>query len=225
MSASQAARFRASFSPGAEGVYEDVCRLLPMKSRGGNALKTGAVQDIWALGTFGSHLHSLLGPSRLPMAPVITEAMKEEEVGGPPNGWALFHAYFRNADRCSNHLRHSTLGDTSSTRDTGFLVAVPHRVEQGARLPACTGCQASHYCSKECQRESWKDKQMPHRDFCPILKRIFQVNENIARSSRGEMRNTENLYLSAGLSDEEISKAVTYVVQLLEHFSHYDIDV
>ncbi|KAJ7506949.1 hypothetical protein B0H11DRAFT_1902960 [Mycena galericulata] len=174
MSASQAARFCASFSPGAEGVYEDVYRLLPMKSRGGNALKTGAVQDVWALGTFGSHLHSLLGPSRLPMAPVITEAMKKE-VGEPPKGWVLFHAYFRNADRCSNHLRHSTLGDNSSTRDTGFLFTAPHRVERGARLPACTGCQASHYCSKECQRESWKDKQMPHRDFCPILKIIFQT--------------------------------------------------
>ncbi|KAJ7845690.1 hypothetical protein B0H14DRAFT_3867971 [Mycena olivaceomarginata] len=86
-----------------------------MQSKGGDAIKTGAVQDVWALGTFGSNLHGLPGPGRPPMVPVITEAIKERRtaIGTPrlakfdvldlvPFTGVLFFAFFafgRNAMR------------------------------------------------------------------------------------------------------------------------------
>ncbi|KAJ7793848.1 hypothetical protein B0H14DRAFT_2925079 [Mycena olivaceomarginata] len=194
-------RFRACF-PQAQLIYDDICDLLSMTSKANESIQNGTLQDV--------NVHNLLGSKRGPISPLITQAI--ERLPRPPNGWIVLHPYFHVLDRCSNHLRHSTL-DTSSPKDS-FLVAYKDRVSKGERMLACSGCKASHYCSRECQTQSWKAETMPHRKFCPILKKIFQVHEAWNKSS-GVYDTMENAYRAVG------SQHVEYVVMLMEHFSEY----
>lgn len=50
-----------------------------------------------------------------------------------------------------------------------------HETASGKALPLCAGCKFTQYCSKECQRADWKDASYPHKDFCPILRRLVPV--------------------------------------------------
>ncbi|KAJ7811895.1 hypothetical protein B0H14DRAFT_2858603 [Mycena olivaceomarginata] len=193
-------RFRACF-PQAQLIYDDICDLLSMTSKANESIQNGTLQDVVRMAHFAENVHNLLGSKRGPISPLITQAI--ERLPRPPNG---------------NHLRHSTL-DTSSPKDS-FLVAYKDRVSKGERMLACSGCKASHYCSRECQTQSWKAETMPHRKFCPILKKIFQVHEAWNKSS-GVYDTMENAYRAVGLSDAEIGEAVEYVVMLMEHFSEY----
>ncbi|EJD41469.1 hypothetical protein AURDEDRAFT_169367 [Auricularia subglabra TFB-10046 SS5] len=50
-----------------------------------------------------------------------------------------------------------------------------HETPSGKAFPLCAGCKFTQYCSKECQRADWKDASFPHKDFCPILRRLVPV--------------------------------------------------
>jgi len=39
----------------------------------------------------------------------------------------------------------------------------------------CAGCRVVAYSSKECQVRAWKDKRLPHRDICKILRQVMDV--------------------------------------------------
>lgn len=70
--------------------------------------------------------------------------------------------------------------------------------------------------------ESWKATPMPHRKFCPILKKIFQVHESAEHTARSsEPSKWHAMYMEAGVSDVDMGEAMKYVVMLLEHFSEY----
>jgi hypothetical protein len=40
----------------------------------------------------------------------------------------------------------------------------------GGRSAVCGGCLTAHYCSRECQRAHWKQKEHPHKPVCEALK-------------------------------------------------------
>ncbi|EJD34858.1 hypothetical protein AURDEDRAFT_176111 [Auricularia subglabra TFB-10046 SS5] len=50
-----------------------------------------------------------------------------------------------------------------------------HETDTGKAFPLCAGCKFTQYCSKQCQRADWKDASFPHKDFCPILRRVVPV--------------------------------------------------
>ncbi|KAJ7655335.1 hypothetical protein B0H17DRAFT_379023 [Mycena rosella] len=219
-SGAKAARFRACFEAEAQGMYDDICSLLSMTSRASEEIKSGALLDVIRLAFFGRSLYDVLPPPRKPLSPLIHQGIQDAQKRHTHPGWSLFKAYFHIMDRCSNHLRHSS-ARAASTPAASFQVMYKDRVKPGERLLACSGCKASHYCSKECQKESWKAKTMAHREFCPIISKIFQVHQGMSRSSGGS-KDWENMYRAAGITDAEVDKAMSYIVMLMEHFSSYE---
>ncbi|KAJ7660226.1 hypothetical protein DFH06DRAFT_1194050 [Mycena polygramma] len=207
-------RLRACF-PQATSIYDNICQLLTMASKASEQIQSGGLHDITRLAHFGAALHYLL-ESKPALSPLIKRAI--EGIPPPPNGWMLFHGYFHILDRCSNHLRHSTL-DTGSTQPS-FEVAYTDRVRRGDRMLACSGCKASHYCSQGCQKASWKAETLPHRKVCSTLKKIFQVHEMGANTS-GTPRDGEDMYRDAGISDAEVGEAIHYVLGMMEYLSAY----
>ncbi|EIN10203.1 hypothetical protein PUNSTDRAFT_125169 [Punctularia strigosozonata HHB-11173 SS5] len=37
------------------------------------------------------------------------------------------------------------------------------------KLQVCGGCNHMKYCSKECQRQAWKDQIVPHKPICKLI--------------------------------------------------------
>ncbi|KAJ7923320.1 hypothetical protein B0H13DRAFT_1864947 [Mycena leptocephala] len=115
----------------------------------------------------------------------------------------------------------STLKEAGFPELPTFEVGYKDRVKRGERMMGCSGCKASHYCSKECQLESWKAQPMPHRRFCPVLKKIFQVHESLQHTAMSGRTDFSSLYQSSGISTKDIGETIKYVITLMEHFSEY----
>ncbi|KAJ6556660.1 hypothetical protein B0H10DRAFT_1967604 [Mycena sp. CBHHK59/15] len=191
-SSSSLHRFIACFALGAEQRYDDICRLLSMVSKASQRIQDGTEHDALRLAYFGQDLYRLVGPECRPLSPLITKIID----GGPklPNGYMVFDTYFHMFDRCSNHLRHSVLGD-SNVNKPQFRVMVKLRVKRAEKMLACAMCKASRYCSKECQKESWKGGQIPPREVCPILTKIFCAHQ--ANWGTGHPKDEETVYADA----------------------------
>ncbi|KAK6988849.1 hypothetical protein R3P38DRAFT_236443 [Favolaschia claudopus] len=207
-------RFRACFSP-IQPLYEDICRLLSMMSKAGERVQKGVVGDVLRIGFFGFHLYEFLPSEGLPISPLIIQAM--ERLPKLPQEWPLFEQYLLIKERCSNHLRHSDFDPNHPKHD--FRYVIKERVEKKDRMRACSGCKASYYCSKQCQRESWNAETLPHRKICPVLKKILKVHE--ASDNKASEPPTQNAYEMAGITKAEIGEAFDYVVAMLQHFSSY----
>ncbi|KAJ6529031.1 hypothetical protein DFH09DRAFT_1185452 [Mycena vulgaris] len=209
-------RFRACFLSGAEQRYEDICRLLSMTSRADREIQDGTLHDLDRLALFGSDLHRILGGESEPLSPLITNII--EKMPELPNGWMAFDSYFLAADRCSNPLQHSLSGGNAPPKDS-FTLSVKSKMKRGEKLLACANCKASHFCSRMCQKEAWKGGKIPHRVVCPILAEIWKVHHVKGRKLDREAFGM--LYSDAGISTEEVGRAIKYVIHLLESFSEY----
>ncbi|KAJ7913855.1 hypothetical protein B0H13DRAFT_1873461 [Mycena leptocephala] len=200
-------RFRECFALGAQQRYDNICRLLSMASRANKDIQDGTLHDTYRLAYFGNTLHLLLPPDSGPVSPAITSIFNK--MPQAPNGWSLFDTYFSVADRCSNPMRHCASNQSDSPKES-FSVTIKLKVKRGDRILACSNCK--------CQREGWKDGNTPHRDICPILAKVYQVHQakQIETPEQFEM-----MYTSAGISTAEVERAVGYVVQMMECFSHY----
>ncbi|KIM42969.1 hypothetical protein M413DRAFT_26187 [Hebeloma cylindrosporum] len=44
----------------------------------------------------------------------------------------------------------------------------------GRDFQRCGKCGVALYCGKECQRASWRDKNFPHKEVCPLLSRLVE---------------------------------------------------
>ncbi|KAF8918612.1 hypothetical protein CPB85DRAFT_995307 [Mucidula mucida] len=50
---------------------------------------------------------------------------------------------------------------------------------QSRKLQACSGCSVTRYCSLECQKAGWKDKNVPHKSICGLLQ-VFQQKTGVS---------------------------------------------
>ncbi|KAJ7023284.1 hypothetical protein C8F04DRAFT_1134968 [Mycena alexandri] len=211
-------RFRACFEAGAQERYDDICRLLSMSSRTRPDIQDGTMHDMLRLAHFGAHLHKLLDPPESgPLSRLITAIL--DQVPAAPNGWGLFDTYFAVTNLCSNPARHCVAGESDFPKDT-FTLRVKLKFKRGDRMPACSNCKASRFCSKICQKDSWKGGKTPHRDVCATLADIFKVHQKFSKGT-GKPKDAEKLYSDAGISAEEVEKALGYVIHMMECFSEY----
>ncbi|KAJ7141693.1 hypothetical protein C8R43DRAFT_1017019 [Mycena crocata] len=216
-SASSKDRLHACFSSGAQKWYDNVCRLLSLLPKADKGIQDGTVHDKFRLAHFGAKLHTLLPRECGLLSPLITSVINN--MPRTPAGWQLFSAYFAAIDRCSNPAYHSPSAQHDSQRDS-FAVQINTRVKRGDRINACASCKASRFCSKECQKESWKGGKYPHRSVCPVLAKIHQVHDS-SRHTIGRLERMESRYSDAAISTAEVEVALGYVVAMLQGFSDY----
>ncbi|KAJ7459587.1 hypothetical protein B0H11DRAFT_2059133 [Mycena galericulata] len=210
-------RFRACFEAGAQERYDDICHLLSMLSRTRPDIQDGTMHDMHRLAHFGAHMYKLLDQESGPLSHLITAILDKEPMA--PNGWSTFDGYFTITNLCSNPARHCVAGDSDSPKDT-FSVRIKLNVKRGERMLACSNCKASRFCSKICQKDSWKGGKTPHRDVCATLAEIFKVHQKFSKGT-GKPKGIETLYSDAGIPAEEVEKALGYVMYMMECFSEY----
>ncbi|KAJ7761710.1 hypothetical protein B0H16DRAFT_1455913 [Mycena metata] len=177
-------------------------------------IQDGTMHDMFRLAHFGAHLYKLLNPASGPLSHLITAILDQAPMA--PNGWTLFDTYFSVTNLCSNPARHCVTGESDSPKD--FTVGFKLKVKRGDRMPACSNCKASRFCSKICQKDSWKGGKTPHRDVCATLADIFKVHQKSSQET-GNPKGIETLYSDAGISAEEVGKAVGYVIHMMKCFS------
>ncbi|KAJ7878564.1 hypothetical protein B0H14DRAFT_2711476 [Mycena olivaceomarginata] len=192
-------QFRACFQAGAQERYDDICRLLSMSSKTRPDIQDGTMHDMHRMAHFGAHLYKLLDRESGPLSHIITDI------------WT----------KSPRHLMGGHyLTPISPSPIFAAILHVTLKVKRGDRMSACSNCKASRFCSKTCQKDSWKGGKTPHRDVCGTLAEIFKVHQKFNEES-GKPEGLETLYSDAGISDEQVRKAVKYVIHMMECFSEY----
>jgi MYND finger len=52
----------------------------------------------------------------------------------------------------------------------------------------CSGCRVIAYCSKACQKRSWTDGHLPHRDICKKMKQVYDIGGDYLRREEDQAK-------------------------------------
>ena len=78
----------------------------------------------------------------------------------------------------------STYDFMSHARSIQFCFAqgCPESAQSSGRVyMRCSGCHIVAYHCKECQKRAWTNSELPHRDICKKMKRVYDVGGNYLR--------------------------------------------